>query len=208
LRPPVCRAAQLLSQRRIRYTSRRNHAANAENDQHERTLAHFGALEIGLQNLQQPFNNVLVRRVYAAWAARHVRWQSDQRAAAFPVIEMIAREIGVDDSVRPLIGRRPSALALPRLGCLLAQEPADRLRVEVLLLVEMPVESAVGQSGTFHDLADRNLLEALAVEQASGAFEDLPTRGKFVLRRIGHVVLRVVQAKDDVEHLLPSATLP
>jgi hypothetical protein len=183
---PVRCAQQIPSQGRIRDASSRHHPANAENNQRQRTFAPLRSVEIGMQNLQQLFQHVLIRRTHAARAARHIGGQPDQGAAMFPVIEVSAREVSIDDSLRPSQGRCTSGPVLPRLCRIGAEEPSDGLGVKLLLRIEVPIEPAMRQPRAFHDFADRHLLESLAVEQPAGAFEDPLTRGKFVLSGIGH----------------------
>jgi len=164
LRVSVRRTQQVPSQGRIRDTSGRHHPANAKNNQRQRTLALLRPVEIGLQNPQQLLQDVLIRHPHAARAARHLGGKPDQGATAFAVIEVSARKIGVDDPPRLLCGRVTSGSALPGLCRIIAEEPADGLGVELLFPGKVPIETTMCQPRAFHDLADRHLLEPLAVE--------------------------------------------
>src|SRR5262249_35009465 len=80
---------------------------------------------------------------------------------------------------------------LPGLGRLLAQEPANRLGVELALVPEVAIEAAVRQPGLVHDFVDRDVDKALGIEQAARAFENALTGLELVGGRIGHDVLRL-----------------
>src|SRR5690242_15120402 len=84
---------------------------------------------------------------------------------------------------------RVARLALPWLGRLWTQEPADRLGIELGLVVEVTIEAAVRQAGIFHDFVDRYLGVTLLVEQTARAFENSLPRLRVMLHRIRHKVL-------------------
>jgi hypothetical protein len=106
----------------------------------------------------------------AAPPALDVGGHSDQRAAAVAIVEMLAREIGVDSPLRTRLGDRARhATPVPPRGRLTAQELPDGRRVELILAAEVPIEATVGEPGVAHDLLDRHPRIALAVEEPPSA---------------------------------------
>src|SRR5258708_2719748 len=104
---------------------------------------------------------------------------------------MVAREIGIDDTLTARLAfRRPSlGFVSPGFWRVRAQEPTDGLGIELLLAAEVPIEAAARQSGIFHDLLDRHLRESPSIEEASRTFQDSPPCIVLVLPRVGHAVL-------------------
>src|SRR5262249_49072529 len=99
------------------------------------------------------------------------------------IVEVLAREIGVDDPLRSVLrARTPLGPLLPSRGRFLAQELPHGGRVELILAGEMPIEAAVGEAGVAHDLLDRHPGIAVAVEQPPGTFEDLLASVVLLLR--------------------------
>src|SRR5262245_53756626 len=127
-----------------------------------------------LEDLDHLLNDLLVGGLDRPPGTFDVGGRPKQRAAAVVIVEMLAREIGVDDALGVgLRDRIRLAPLLPSRGRLLAQELPDGRRVELILAGEMPIEATRGESGVAHDLLDGRPGIAFAVEEAPRAFEDL-----------------------------------
>src|SRR5262249_26119685 len=101
----------------------------------------------------------------------------------FAIVEVLAREIGIDDPLSTGFCDRPGLVPhLPSRGPIRAQELPHGRRVEFILAGEVPVEAAVGETGGAHDLLDGHAGIALAVEKPPGAFEDFLARLALLLR--------------------------
>src|SRR5262245_3204468 len=106
-------------------------------------------------------------------AAFDVGGRPKQWAAALVIVEVRAREIGVDYPVGAVLRDRTRLPPLlPSRRFLLAQELPDGRRVELILAGEMPIEPAVGEAGIAHNLLDGHAEKAVAVEEPPGAFEN------------------------------------
>src|SRR5262245_47741481 len=142
---------------------------------------------MNLEDLDHLFHDLLVGGPDRVTAAFDFRGRPKQRAAAVVIVEVRAREIGVDDPVSEgLRDRTRLAPLLPSRWRLLAEELPDGRRVELILTGEMPIEATMGEAGLAHDLLDGHAEIAFAVEEPSGAFEDFLSSVALLLRRIGH----------------------
>src|SRR5262244_314765 len=126
-----------------------------------------------LEDLDHLLNDLLVGGPDRLPGAFDVGGRPKQRAAAVVIVEMLAREIGVDDALGVgLRNRSRLAPPLPSRRRLLAQELPDGRRVELILGGEMPIEAAGSEAGVAHDLLDGRAGIAFAVEEPPGAFQD------------------------------------
>src|SRR5262249_19659625 len=161
-----------------------------------------------LEDLDHLLHDLLVGGLDRLPAAVDVGARPKQRAAAVVIVEVLAREIGVDDALSVgLRDRSRRAPPLPSRGRLLAQELPDGRRVELILGAEMPIEAAGGEAGLAHDLLDGRAGIAFAVEEPPRAFEDFLAWVALLLRWIWHGFVlgevTIIPSKDDLEHLLP-----
>src|SRR5215470_10679212 len=109
------------------------HSANAESDQHHRLIACGASLQIRLEDFNHRLGYLAVRRFNPIAVASSIGRQCDQRTGSFDVLQVIARQVGVDD--RPSERTSGHVLRwplLPALGHLLAQEVSYRFSVELL----------------------------------------------------------------------------
>jgi hypothetical protein len=53
-----------------------------------------------------------------------------------------------------------------------SEEAAQHFRIQIALALEIAIESAMGETCAGHDLVDRDILEAVPVEQAARAVDD------------------------------------
>ena len=142
-----------------------------------------GSFRWSSKDLDQLLRDLLVGGLDRLTAALNIGSRSEQRAAAVAVVEVLAREIGVDDSSREgLRDRTRLAPLLPSCGHPLAQKLPDGRRVELILATEVTIEAAVGEAGTAHDFLNGHPGIAVAVEKPPGAFEDFLARVALVLR--------------------------
>src|SRR5215468_6958917 len=108
-----------------------------------------------LEDLDHLLYDLLVGGLDRLPTAFDVGGRSKQRAAALVIIEVRAREIGIEDPLRAVLcDRTRLALPLPSRGCFLAQELPDGCSVELIFASEMPIEAAMGEAGVAHDLLD------------------------------------------------------
>src|SRR5262249_21349784 len=156
--------------------------ADAQGNERERTLVRPRAGEIVLEDLDHLLHDLLVRGLHHLTAAFNIGGRPQQRAAAIVIGEVLAREIGVHDSLSMRLRDRTSLAPLPSCGCLLAQKLPDGCREEFVLAAKVPIEAAVREAGIAHDLLDRDPGIAIAVEKSPGAFEDFLARIALVLR--------------------------
>src|SRR5687768_10815794 len=91
--------AQLLRQARIRHAARGDEAANAQYCHGKSAFAGLWTGKVGLQQFEQLLQHVLVGRLHSLSAPCNVGRQADQRTTALTVVEMVEREVGVDDSL-------------------------------------------------------------------------------------------------------------
>jgi hypothetical protein len=166
-------ATEVVGQIRIADVPRQHHAAHAQGNERERTIVRPRSFQVILEHFDHLPYYFLIGGLDLLPAPLHVRGHPDQRAAAVAIVEVLAREIGVDYPLRAgLRDRTRFAPLLPGRGRLLAQELPDGRRIELIFAPEMPIEAAVGEAGMAHDLLDRHTGIALAVEESPGAFED------------------------------------
>jgi hypothetical protein len=80
-------------------------------------LARFRPGEIGLEQPYHRLGHLAIGGLDGFAAARGIRWEPDQRARAVHVVEMLARQIGIDDVARKRLTPYASlrGLLLPRL---------------------------------------------------------------------------------------------
>ena len=81
-------------------------------------------------------------------------------------------------SVEPSLYR---ALIMERFG-----ETIEDLGIQVALALEITIEPAVRAAGMRHDLGDRNIFEAAAIEQPAGAVDDLAFDFGAMAGGVGH----------------------
>ena len=139
-------ATDVVGEVRISDVPRQHHAADAQGDKRERTLARLRLVQVVLEDLDQLLYYLLVSDLDRLPAALDVGSHPDQRAAAVAIVQVLAREVGVDDPLGAgLRDRTRLAPLLPGRGSPLAQELPDGRRVEFILAVEVPIEAAVGE---------------------------------------------------------------
>jgi hypothetical protein len=104
---------------------RHNHAADTQGNERERTLARARPVELALEDLDQLLHDLLVGGLDDSTAALNARGRPEQGAAAVVIVEVLAREIGVDDTLGAgLRDRTRLAPLLPSRRRLFAQELA------------------------------------------------------------------------------------
>ena len=97
-RMPVSSAAQFGGHCRIIHAFCCDHAADAESDNGEGTFTSLRFAEVGLEDIDELLENLAIGSFYRVTAAHDIRWQRDQRAASLAIVEVIAREVGIDDT--------------------------------------------------------------------------------------------------------------
>src|SRR5258708_36619283 len=97
-------------------------------------------IQRGLEDLEQLFHDLSVSPFYLAIAAGSFGRQTDQRTATFPIIKVIEREVGIDDSPGLCLVSfgRVDLRGLPWIWRFLADETPDGLGIEVALTAERP----------------------------------------------------------------------
>src|SRR5215510_1127452 len=149
----VGRSEKVMRQGLIVQSPGYGHAANAESDQHHRLIACGAPLQIRLEDFNHRLGYLAVSRFDLTADASGIGRQCDQRTGSFDVLQVTARQVGVDDRPR----ERTSGHALrwpflPALGHLLVQEVSYGFSVELLLVPEMPIEATSRQRGVLHAL--------------------------------------------------------
>src|SRR5499427_2356644 len=176
-------AAEVVGQVRIADVPRQHHAADTKGDERERTLARPRTIQVLLEDLDQLLDDLLVGGLDQLTAALNVGGRPEQRTAAVAIVEMLAREIGVDDPLGVRLGDRTRlAPLLPSCGRFLAQKLPNGCRVELILVTKVPIEATVGEAGIAHDFVNGYPGIAVAVEKSPGAFEDFFASVPLVLR--------------------------
>jgi hypothetical protein len=182
-RLPVRRTVQIVGQGRVIYAFRRHDAADAQGGKRKCALPPLRLVQVIQKHLDQFLQYLLIRPFHCVAAPHDVRWQGDQRAARLVVVEVVSREVGINDPLAARLTLQPWMrwLRLPRLGCIGAKEPADSLGIEFVLVPEMTLEPSSRQTGVLHDFIDRDLGKPLFVEEAPRAFQDSLARVALML---------------------------
>jgi hypothetical protein len=76
------------------------------------------------------------------------------------------------------------------------EEASQHFGVQITLAFEIAVETAVGQTGAGHDLLNRNILEAMAIEKLPRALNDVFSYFCAVAGWVGHLALLRDQARE------------
>src|SRR5262245_12327249 len=166
-RLPARGAAQIVGQGRIVYAFGRHDAADAQGGKRKCALAPLRLVQLVQKDLDQFFQYLAIRPFHCVAATHDIRWQRDQRAACLAVVEVVSREVGVNDTLTAWLARHRLMgwLGLPRLWCIGAKEAADSLGIELVLVAEMTIETPSRQTGVLHDFVDGNLGKSLFVEE-------------------------------------------
>src|SRR5437868_15387800 len=107
---------------------------------------------------------------------------------------MLAREVGTNDLRAHIGGRKIHVHALPAvLPFRIGEEASQHFGVEVALAFEIAVETAVGETCAGHDLLNRNILEAVAIEKLSRALNDVFSHFCAVAGWVGHWLSCVIR---------------
>ena len=180
-------ATEVVGQIRIAYVPRQHHAADAQGDEGECSIAHPRLVYLVLEDLNHLLCDLPVGGLDCRPTALDVGGRPKQWAAAVAILEVLTRKIGVDDPLGLGLPERtrPAPLS-PSRRCPCAQELPDGRRIELTLAAEVSIEAAMGEAGAVHDLLDGHCRIAVAIEKLPGAFEDFFACGVFVLRCIGH----------------------
>lgn len=120
--------------------------------------------------------------------ARYVRRQGDHRTRVLDIFEMLMRKVGAHD-LTANVGRcevdlDPFPAVLPiRIG----EKTAQDLDIQIAFALKVTVETAAGQVGAFHNLIERDSLEAMAVKETTSARHDALSDLGAMAAAIGHV---------------------
>src|SRR5262249_13561502 len=95
-------------------------------------------------------------------AAGDVRWQGQRRARPTMLVKVLTREVSIHNHARQFgaLGTRIDMLVLPRFRRILARELKEGLAIEIVLGLEVFIETAARQAGLGHDLVDCNSCES------------------------------------------------
>jgi hypothetical protein len=125
-------------------------------------------------------NGVLECPARGAWTARHFSHEGSYRTPIRNIVAVFWAEIRIDE-------RLELASTWRRLGGPnqplrhLLETNRERLREEILLAAEVPVEPAMRQPEVSHQIRDRRALAAATPKAAGGGLDDARARFLFVL---------------------------
>ena len=91
--------AQVVGQDRIVHAFGRHNAADAQGGKRKCAFAPLRLVQLVDKDLDQFFKYLSIRAFHCVAATHDIRWQRDQRAACFAVIEVVSREVGVNDTL-------------------------------------------------------------------------------------------------------------
>src|SRR5262245_7632645 len=109
-------ATKVVGQIRIANVPSQYHTANTQGDESEGTLVRSRLPQVALEDFDHLLHDFLISRLYRLPAALDVGSHSDERAAAVSIIEVLTREICVDDPLGQ-VRRDRTRLAPPLPGC-------------------------------------------------------------------------------------------
>src|SRR5262249_27285381 len=157
-------------------------AANTERGQRQCALTPQRLIEVFEEDVDQLLQDLTISALDRIAAAHDIRWQSDQRATGFVVVEVVLRKIGVNNTLAARLASRslPGSRS-PRFGRIVTKEPANGLGIELVLVAEVPIKPSVREASVLHDFVDGDIGKPLLVEQAPRAFEDFLVRIVLVL---------------------------
>src|SRR5262249_17450203 len=118
--------------------------------------------------LEDRFEGTLDGRI----AARDIARQRHQGTATVDVIEVLAREVCVNDLSSCVDRREVDVHPRPASGRGLPQRVHDRFGVEVALCLKVAIEPPSREPGMSHDVLYRDLAESVAVKKRPRAPND------------------------------------
>src|SRR5262249_61029321 len=128
-------------------------AANTERGQRQCALTPQRLIEVVEEDVNQLLQDLTISALDRIAAAHDIRWQSDQRATGFVVVEVVLRKIGINNPLAARLASRslPGRSGSPGFGRIIAKEPANGLGIELVLVAEVPIKPPMREAGVFHD---------------------------------------------------------